>query len=157
MSDGKGIAHFVAANARPMAFAESKRQLRSVAVLAAPRGCAAFGHGACVTMQAPYFETRTQHTVLCARMRFSTSSHKISLRDLLREPCLKLDSSHTYSWLSPRIGIAYYTKAAARFGAVRPCRGLFPRKSGRCRICKTTYFCCFADVAFRLVSMITAV
>ena len=126
MSDGKGIAHFVAANARPMAFAESKRQLRSVAVLAAPRGCAAFGHGACVTMQAPYFETRTQHTVLCARVRFSTSSHKISLRDLLREPCLKLDSSHTYSWLPPRIGIAHYTKAAVRFGTVRPCRGLFP-------------------------------
>ena len=46
-------------------------------LLEGTKGKCLLGHGACVTMQAPYFETRKQHTVLFARMRFSTSSQKI--------------------------------------------------------------------------------
>ena len=55
-------------------------------LLGGTKGKCRLGHGACAAMQAPYFETRKQHTVLFARMRFSTSSHKILLCNLLREP-----------------------------------------------------------------------
>ena len=65
------------------------------------------GHGACAAMQAPYFETRTQHTVLCARMRFSTSSQKIFAEQIffgspyfLQAGEIAVSFSHFVMWLN---------------------------------------------------------